>query len=262
MFTQKEIKEILETYVNKYNTPDFIENDPISIPHFFSQKEDIEIAAFLTSAIAWGNRKSIIKSAKQLVSWMENSPYDFILNAKTKDFSIFRNFKYRTFNGEDCIFFMQSLQNIYLHHKGLEAVFNDGFAKGESIKEAINYFRKVFFSVQYPQRTQKHIANPMKKSAAKRINMFLRWIVRNDSKGVDFGIWKKIPTSDLMLPLDVHSGRFSREFQLLKRKQNDWLAVEEVTHNLKGMDNQDPIKYDFALFGMGVDPNFKRSDLR
>lgn len=262
MFTQKEIKEILEIAVNKYNTPDFIENDPISIPHSFVLKEDIEIASFLTSAIAWGNRKSIIKSAKQLISWMENSPYDFILNAKTKDFLVFKNFKYRTFNGEDSVFFMQSLQNIYLKHKGLEAVFNSGFTKNNNIKEAIAYFRKIFFSVQYPERTQKHIANPMKKSAAKRINMFLRWMVRNDSKGVDFGIWKKIPIPDLMLPLDVHSGRFSREFKLLKRKQNDWLAVEEVTKNLKKMDNQDPVKYDFALFGMGVDPYFRSSDLK
>lgn len=250
--TQNDIKETLEHFVNKHNTPYFIENDPISIPHNFTQKNDIEISAFLSAIIAWGNRKAIIKSAKQLIALTDNAPYDFIMNANTSDFKAFENFKYRTFNGIDCIFFMKSLQNIYLQHNGLEAVFNNGFEQHKNVKEAIAYFRNVFFSLKHENRTQKHIANTHKNSAAKRINMFLRWMVRDDNKGVDFGIWKNIPTSALMLPLDVHSGRVARGFELLKRKQNDWTAVEELTNNLRGFDHKDPVKYDFALFGIGV----------
>ncbi len=245
-------KELLNHLVDKYNNIGFIDNDPISIPHKFSQKEDIEISAFLSAAIAWGNRKAIIKSANQMVLLTDNAPYDFIKNAEESDFKRFEDFKYRTFNSTDCIFFLKSLQNIYLNHNGLEAVFNKGYNNDGTIKGAISYFRDVFFSIEYPERTQKHIANPLKKSAAKRLNMFLRWMVRNDNKGVDFGIWNKIPTKDLMLPLDVHSGRIGREFGLLQRKQNDWIAVEEITKQLQLFDNNDPVKYDFALFGVGV----------
>ncbi len=247
-----ETKEQLEYFVNKYNGTDFIESDPISIPHLFTTKEDIEISAFLSATIAWGNRKAILKSAKQLIGLMANSPYEFIKDASDKDFQAFDNFKYRTFNGTDCVFFLKSLQNIYLNYGGLESVFAKGYKQSGDVKGAICHFRDVFFAIPYEQRTQKHLANPMKNSAAKRLNMLLRWLVRKDNRGVDFGIWDSIPTSALMLPLDVHSGRIAREFGLLSRKQNDWKAVEEVTQTLRVFDPQDPAKYDFALFGIGV----------
>lgn len=252
MHTSEQIKDILENYTFKYNQPDFIEKDPISIPHLFSTKEDIEIAGFLSATIAWGNRKAIVKSARQLIAWMDNSPYDFVKNASEKEFEIFSDFKYRTFNGTDCIFFLKSLQNIYKNHKGLESVFNNGYATNKSVKEAIFSFRNIFFEPIHESRTEKHVANPMKNSAAKRLNMYLRWMVRNDNKGVDFGIWKNISINDLYIPLDVHTGTIARELELLNRKQDDWKALEELMENLRKFDPIDPVKYDYALFGLGV----------
>ncbi len=248
----KELKELLDEKYFQYSRPEFIESDPIQIPKKFELKQDIEIAGFLSASIAWGNRKSIIKNAEKLIGFMDNSPYDFISNFKEKDLRIFKDFKHRTFNGIDAVFFMKSLQNIYKNHGGLEQVFIKGFEQKNDIKSAISYFRNVFFEIEYPQRTGKHIANVDKKSAAKRINMYLRWMVRSDNTGVDFGIWN-LPISKLMLPLDVHTGNVSRELGLLNRKQNDWQAVEEVTQALREFDKNDPIKYDFALFGMGID---------
>lgn len=252
MLSKNEIKNTLDKYYKQFNCIEFIENDPISIPHKFSKKEDIEIAGFLSASLAWGNRKAIIKSCRQLISWMDNSPYDFIINSAENDLTPFGNFKYRTFNGTDCVFFLKSLKNIYSNHKGLENVFTNGYTKNSSIKDAIVYFRDIFFEILFPERTQKHIANPLKNSAAKRINMFLRWMVRKDENEVDFGIWKNIKTRDLMLPLDVHTGTISREFSLLQRKQNDWKALEELMKTLREFDAKDPVKYDFALFGIGV----------
>jgi len=252
MLSNSEIKNTLDKYYEQFNCIDFIENDPISIAHKFTRKEDIEIAGFLSATLAWGNRKAIIKSGNQLISWMDNSPYDFIRNSTENDLRPFEDFKYRTFNGIDCLFFLKSLKNIYTKHGGLEPVFTSAYTKDSSIKDAIINFRKVFFEIPSPERTQKHVANPNKNSASKRINMFLRWMVRKDNNEVDFGIWNNIKPQDLMLPLDVHTGTIAREFGLLCRKQNDWKALEELMTKLRLFDPTDPVKYDFALFGIGV----------
>jgi uncharacterized protein (TIGR02757 family) len=249
------MKEFLDESYLKYNNKRFIENDPICIPHRFSKKEDIEIAAFLASTIAWGNRRSIINNAAKLMQWMDNDPHAFILDHSKKDLNPFENFVHRTFNGKDCIFFIESLRNIYADHNGLEKAFilpantNEEFP----LKERIVHFRNLFFETRHLKRSEKHISNPAAKSSAKRLCMFLRWMVRNDKKGVDFGIWKSIQPSELCLPLDVHTGNVSRALGLLKRKQNDWQAVEEITSVLRNFDPKDPVKYDFALFGLGVD---------
>ena len=241
------LKEYLDQKVKFYNVPGFIENDPISIPHLFSAKQDIEIAGILAATIAWGNRKSIISNAKKIMQFMEMAPFDFVMHFKDTDLKPFETFVHRTFNGTDCKAFLWSLKHIYQNHNGLEAVF-----KGKDIKEKIINFRKVFFEMPHPYRTEKHVADPGRNSSAKRINMFLRWMARNDNKGVDFGIWESIRPSMLMCPLDVHSGRTARNLGLLHRKQNDWKAVEVLTKNLRDFDSSDPVKYDFALFGIGV----------
>lgn len=246
------LKEYLDEKVEKYNCPDFIELDPISIPHQFTNRHDIEIAAFLSATIAWGNRKAILKSAKQLMNWMDHSPYDFIANHTENDLKPFENYVYRTFNGKDCIFFLKSLKNIYLNHGGLQKIFTDSFKNSGSIKAAIVTFRELFLSIDHEARTTKHIANPNKGSSAKRVNMFLRWMVRDDNNGVDFGLWKEIDKKHLLLPLDVHTATVARKLELLCRKSNDWKAVEELTNNLRSFDSSDPVKYDFALFGIGV----------
>jgi uncharacterized protein (TIGR02757 family) len=249
----KNIKSFLDAKVELYNSPAFIVDDPISIPHQFSKKEDIEISGFLAATIAWGQRKTILKNANQLILWMDKDPYNFVLNFSDKDLVPFRAFVHRTFNGIDSEYFLWSLKNIYQNHGGLEGAFCNGFnSDHENVKEAIINFRKVFFEMQHPARTGKHIANPEKKSAAKRVNMFLRWMVRNDENGVDFGIWQNINPSQLICPLDVHSGNVARKLGLLQRKNNDWQAAEELTNNLGKFDPNDPVKYDFALFGMGV----------
>ena len=248
-----ELFDFLEEKFRKYNHISFIENDPISIPHLFKDKEDIEIAGFLTATISWGQRVSILKSARQLMGLMDHAPYDFILNHSKKDLKRFENFVYRTFNGKDCIFFLSSLQNIYKNHGGIHAVFSSAIGKEDTdIMNGIMAFRRVFFEVNHLERTKKHFSNPENNAAAKRLNMFLRWMVRQDKKGVDFGLWKDIPPSLLLCPLDVHSGRVARALGLLDRKQDDWKAVVELTDALRTFDAKDPIKYDFALFGFGV----------
>jgi uncharacterized protein (TIGR02757 family) len=249
------IKAFLDKKVELYNNLEFIETDPIQVPHRFTLKEDIEIAAFLTSTIAWGQRISIIKNAKSLMALMENSPYDFIINAGEKDFSSFKYFVHRTFQGTDCIFFLKSLQNIYINYGGLEKVFTDGFKIEKTVFGSLNYFREIFFSLSHETRSRKHVANVLANASAKRLNMFLRWMVRKDDKGVDFGIWSGIPQSSLMLPLDLHTSNTARQLGLLKRKQNDWKAVEEITAVLRNIDPIDPVKYDFALFGIGAFEN-------
>ena len=250
------IKDFLDESYLKYNTNLFIDSDPISIPRKFSKKEDIEIAGFLSATIAWGNRKSIIKNAYRLVKLLENNPFDFLMNATNQEIDNLSEFKHRTFQHIDLTFFLYALQNIYKKHGGLEQVFSTGFQQEQSIKSAISYFRKIFFEIPYPTRTLKHISDVDKNSAAKRINLFLMWMIRNNSTGVHFGLWKDIPAAALMLPLDVHSGNTSRKLGLLLRKPNDWKAVEEVTANLRKFDPDDPVKYDFSLFGMGVFEKF------
>lgn len=250
MSNLNEIKILLDNACNHYNHPDFIENDPIQIPHRFSRKEDIEIAGFLSASIAWGQRKTIIRNGWRLMERMDFAPFDFIM--EEDDFTPFLDFVHRTFNGQDCIFSLRSLKNIYQNHGGLEQVFTEGFQQDNTIFSALKHFRKVFLEVEHEERTRKHLSDVSKNSSAKRLNMFLRWMVRNDDKGVDFGLWKNIPMSSLMLPLDVHTGNVGRNLGLLIRRQNDWKAVEEITEILRTFDADDPIKYDFALFGLGV----------
>ncbi|HRS54506.1 MAG TPA: TIGR02757 family protein [Bacteroidales bacterium] len=246
------LKDFLEEKYHKYNTTLFINNDPISIPHKYHLKEDVEIAGFLAAMISWGNRKAIINSANKLMLLMGNSPFDFVMNCNEKQLEKLNNFVYRTFNGEDCKFFVKSLRNIYQNYEGLEKVFSsESYFKWDA-KIAIIKFRKIFFSINYNAHSLKHISNPEKGSACKRINMFLRWMVRKDDKGVDLGLWHNIPVSKLICPLDIHSARISRKLNLLKRKSNDWQAALELTEKLKQFDPYDPVKYDFALFGLGV----------
>lgn len=253
---REELYEFLEEKYIHFNAPKFVESDPISIPHQFSTKEDIEIAAFLASVIAWGQRPAIIKSANIMMDLMDRAPHDFILNHTESDLSRIDNFVYRTFNSIDLKYFLTALQNIYLNHNGLEQLFTDGLNKRGSMKGAIAEARATFFELPHQSRTTKHFANTDKNSAAKRMNMYLRWMVRNDKLGVDFGLWSKIPTSKLMMPIDVHSGNVGRKLGLLTRKQSDWRAVEELTASLREFDSNDPVKYDFSLFGLGVFEKF------
>lgn len=250
-----ELKEFLDQKVIQYNSPKFIESDPIQIPHKFILKEDIEIAAFLTATIAWGNRKMIIKNASKMMDFLGNSPYDFILNHKKHHLENIDGFVHRTFNSNDFQYFIIALQHIYKTHNGLENLFSKN-TTSNSLQPAIHNFKQLFFEISHSQRTEKHISDPLKGSAAKRINMFLRWMVRNDSAGVDFGIWKSISPSILSCPLDVHSGNVARKLGLLTRKQNDAKALAELDQNLRKMDYKDPVKYDFALFGLGVFEKF------
>lgn len=252
---KKELKEFLDEKAVLYEKPDFIPLDPIQIPHRFTLKEDIEIAAFLTATISWGNRKSIIKSANRIIDILGQSPYDFVMNYNTENKDVFSGFVHRTFNEIDLETFIVSLQNIYTHHKGLEQVFLNGLTN-DSLQPAISHFKKVFFEISHQARTQKHVSDPLKNSAAKRINMFLRWMVRDASAGVDFGIWKSIPTSVLSCPLDVHTGNVARKLRLLSRKQNDAKTLLELDTSLRKMDAIDPVKYDFALFGLGAIEQF------
>ncbi len=253
--TQTELKEFLDEKVILYNNPKFIESDPIQIPHSFTLKEDIEISGFLSATIAWGNRKMIINNAKSLMEIMGNSPYDFVMNHQENDLEHLSNFVHRTFNSIDAVYFIKSLQNIYKNHNGLESVFAKNQEKN-SLQKSISEAKKVFFELEHPQRTTKHFSDPMNGSAAKRLNMYLRWMIRQDNCGVDFGIWKTISPSAISCPLDVHSGNVARKLGLLTRKQNDAKALLELDTNLRKLDPIDPSKYDFALFGLGVFEKF------
>lgn len=251
---QQELKSYLDSCVKKFNTPDFIENDPISIPHQFSQKQDIEIMGFWVSMLAWGQRKTIINKANELIELMDGAPYDFILNHEETDRKAFLNFKHRTFQAIDTLYFLTFFQDFYKKNESLESAFSKHLTpKSKNIEPALKGFHEQFFSLpDAPHRTRKHVSTPIRNSACKRLNMFLRWMVRKDKKGVDFGIWKKIKPAQLLMPLDVHVDRVARRLNLLERKQTDWKSVIELTNNLKQFDPKDPVKYDFALFGMGV----------
>ncbi len=246
-----ELKSFLDFKVLEYNNPEFISSDPIQIPHLFSKKEDIEISGFLTATIAWGNRKSILNNARKLVELMDMSPFDFILNHEEQDLDHFDGFVHRTFNSDDLRYFILALRNIYKDHEGLENTFNR-YASKDSLQPAIHNFKRIFFELPHQKRTEKHVSDPLKNSAAKRINMFLRWMVRKDEFGVDFGIWDNLSPGQLSCPLDVHSGNVARKLKLLKRKANDAKALAELDTNLRKLDPMDPVKYDFALFGLGV----------
>lgn len=250
-----ELHSFLEEKVNLYNHPNFIETDPIQIPHLFTSKEDIEIAGFLTATIAWGNRKMIIQNAKKMMALMGNAPHDFVMSYSNTDSNKLKGFVHRTFNSDDFSTFIRALQHIYKNHHGLESVFAQ-YQEEQSLQQSIHEFKKVFFEISHQPRTQKHLSDPMNQSAAKRINMFLRWMVRHDNKGVDLGIWKNINPSKLSCPLDVHSGNVARKLGLLTRKQNDAKALAELDSQLRLLDKKDPVKYDFALFGLGAFEGF------
>ncbi|NJW53316.1 TIGR02757 family protein [Salinimicrobium oceani] len=249
--TQKELKEFLDFKVEQYNTPKFIETDPVQIPHLFSRKEDIEISGFLTATISWGNRKSILKSAHSMMDLLDRAPYEFVMQHTDADLERLQNFVHRTFNGRDLIYFIKAFRHIYTTYQGPEAIFSN-YSDKTSLQPAIHKFKELFFSLPHETRTEKHVSDPLKNSAAKRINMFLRWMVRNDNNEVDFGIWKSLSPAQLSCPLDVHSGNVARKLGLLKRKQNDAKALKELDNNLRKIDPEDPVKYDFALFGLGV----------
>ncbi|WP_303920864.1 TIGR02757 family protein [Draconibacterium sediminis] len=246
-----DLKNYLEEKVKQYNTPEFIELDPIQIPHSYSRKEDIEISGFLSATIAWGNRKMIIRNGNRMMELMSNSPYDFIINHKEHHLKKVDGFVHRTFNSTDFLTFIEGLKNLYKNGVGLEGIF-EKYKTADSLQPAIHQLKKEFFSVPHLQRTQKHLPDPQKGSAAKKINMFLRWMIRCDDNGVDFGLWKNISPSILSIPLDVHTGRVARKLGLLQRKQDDTKAVQQLDEQLRKLDANDPVKYDFALFGLGV----------
>ncbi|KEY19770.1 TIGR02757 family protein [Kaistella antarctica] len=251
-----ELKEFLDEKADLYNHIDFIANDPILIPHRFSSKQDIEIAGFLTATISWGTRKSIINDAEKILLWMGNSPYDFVLNFQESDMDFFNhNSVHRTFNKEDLNYFIRNLSRLYKENDSLENLFLVSEDEA-NFYHSFDRFRTEFFKENEIHRSKKHVSSTYKNSSAKRLMMFLRWMVRQDRKGVDFGIWKKIDQKNLSIPLDVHTGNISRKLNLIQRKQNDWKTVEELDLVLRKFDDKDPAKYDFALFGLGVDKAF------
>lgn len=256
---QTRLKNFLDEKVAEYNQAGFIENDPISIPHLFSRKQDIEIAALFAAIFAWGNRRTIINKTSTLLHLMDDAPYDFCVHHSEKDLIPLMNFVHRTFNGDDLLYFISFLKHHYQREESLESAFfgKESESNDAPVTTGLNHFYDYFFSLPYLQkRTRKHVAAPKKKSACKRLNMFLRWMVRSDDHGVDFGIWKRISPSHLVCPLDVHVSKVARILLLLERKQNDWAAAVELTNNLALFDAGDPVKYDFALFGLGVEGKF------
>jgi uncharacterized protein (TIGR02757 family) len=248
---RKQLKEFLDQRVDLYNRPSFIGLDPVSIPHRFTLREDIEIAGFLAATIAWGNRVAILRSADRMLTFMGNSPYDFVINHRDSDLSGIDGCIHRTFFAEDFIYFIEALKYVYLEMGGIEAIFAR-YQADDSLQPAIHEFRRIFFELPHNSRSERHLSDPYKGSAAKKINMFLRWMVRSDDRGVDFGLWRSISPSVLSCPLDVHSGNVARKLGLLTRKQSDAKAVTELDARLREMDPADPVKYDYALFGLGV----------
>ena len=271
---EKYLKEFLDAKVDLYNQPSFIKNDPVSIPHLFNKKQDIEIAGFFAAVFSWGNRVTIINKSKELMQLMDNAPYEFCKNHDSKDLKRLLGFNHRTFNSTDLLYFIYFFKHHYSKHKSLESAFiphpqppesssgqafsiNGEGSNTPNVEDALKYFHHYFFSLEHvPSRTKKHIATPERKSSCKRLNMFLRWMVRNDDKGVDFGIWKNISPSQLICPIDLHVARVARHLGILTRKQTDWQAALELTEYLRTLDKNDPVKYDFALFGLGVMEKF------
>ena len=249
-----EMRGFLDEKFKEYNTKSFIKDDPVQVPHLYSLKEDIEIAGFLAATIAWGKRSMIIKNAHKMMDLLGNSPYDFVMTHTSSQLDRFEGFVHRTFNSTDFVFFIESLKNIYQNHGGLEEIFKK-YQTEDSLQNAISEFHKIFFEIPHLPRTTKHVANPKKGSVAKRINMFLRWMIRKDNIGVDFGLWKISP-SKLSCPLDVHTGNIARELGLINAKQNSKKALNELDTNLRILDSEDPVKYDYALFGLGVYGDF------
>ena len=251
--THEELRDLLETLHDRYNRPDFIEDDPISVPHIYAGKKEIEIAGFFAATIAWGNRKSIVRNGRRLMEIMDDAPYDFTMLATDKELLVLHDFVHRTFNGSDCIDFVRSLRRICKNFGSLGDFFEKTFARTGDMRTVLAEFRKYFWKGPHNARAEKHLSSIERGAACKRLCMYLKWMVRRDDRGVDFGLWKSIPPSALYLPLDVHTGNTSRELGLLVRKQNDWKAVEEVTTALRAFDPDDPVRHDFALFGAGID---------
>ncbi len=247
--TKNKLIDFFNKKVDQYDQPSFIENDPVCIPHMFKKKQDIEIAGFFAAIFAWGNRTTIINKSKELMGRMDNDPFNFIQNHSEQDLKRLLGFKHRTFNDTDLLYFIDFFQHHYSKHKSLETAFS---MYGNSVEQMLIGFHHYFFSLEHvPSRTKKHIATPERNSTCKRLNMYLRWMVRQNS-AVDFGIWKKIKPSQLICPVDLHVARVAKRFNLLHRKQNDWNTALELTEYLRTLDAQDPVKYDFALFGLGV----------
>ena len=253
------LKSFLDAKVAQYNRPEFIANDPVSIPHLFTKKQDIEIMGFWAATLAWGQRVTIINKCKELISLMDGAPYDFIINHQEPDLKELLYFKHRTFNDIDTLYFISFFRWHYQNFESLEDAFlpGSGSKKDEvdiDAENALNHFRSYFFSLpDFPHRTKKHVSSPSQKSTCKRLNMFLRWMVRKDNNGVDFGIWKKLKPADLICPCDLHVDRVARKLKLVTRKQTDWQTALELTQNLRELDPADPVKYDFALFGLGIE---------
>ncbi len=251
-----EMKQFLEEKHLQYNTPSFISSDPVSIPHRFTTRADREISGFLAASIAWGRRDLILRSAGILLEAMDNAPYEFIMSAGKDDLKRISKFVHRTFNGTDCCYFMKGLHDIYSSYGSMEDVLLEGMIITGNLKDGLAHLRSRFFCGKHETRTEKHFADINGGAAGKRLNMFLRWMVRRDNRGVDFGLWTRIDPSRLYIPLDIHTGNTARQLGLLSRKQNDWKAVEELTSVLREFDPADPVKYDFALFGLGVNEKF------
>mgnify|MGYP002628245178 CR=1 FL=1 len=250
MKNRQELHEFLEMKAAQYEQAFFLDTDPISIPHSYKLKEDQEISGFIAATLAWGQRVTIIRNAQSFLERMDNDPYSFVMNSSEDELVRFEGFVHRTFNAHDAMHFVLALRHVYKNHNGLESL----IASGEDAQHGLAKLHEAFFEIPHETRTRKHVSNPLRGSSSKRLNMYLRWMVRGGE--VDLGIWKNIPPAKLMLPLDVHTGNVSRKLGLLNRKQNDWKAVEEVTEALRKFDPKDPVKYDFALFGLGVFENF------
>jgi uncharacterized protein (TIGR02757 family) len=253
-----QLKSFLDKKADYYNQPSFVQHDPVCIPHLFSKKQDIEIMGLWTAVLAWGQRVTIINKCKELIRLMDQAPHDFMINHREKDLKSLMKFKHRTFNDIDTLYFIEFFKDYYSKNKSLEDAFIKELAPGSpNIEQGLINFHQIFFGLEdFPERTKKHISTPARNSACKRLNMFLRWMVRKDNKGVDFGIWEKIKPSQLICPCDVHVDRVARKLGLISRKQTDWQTAIELTENLKTLDPDDPVKYDFALFGLGVEGQF------
>ena len=251
------IKALLDDRVEKYNQPDFIPNDPVSIPHRFTKKQDVEISGFFAAILAWGQRKTIINNCLKLMHLMDNAPHDFILNHQEQDLQRFLGFKHRTFNDTDLLYLLYFFRQYYQQHESLETAFTGEQNEVKTQKQRLEHFHNTVFSLEEaPHRTRKHISTPARKSACKRLNMYLRWMVRNDYCGVDFGIWPMVQMADLVCPCDVHVERVARRLGLITRKGMNWQTAEELTDHLRNFDPTDPVKYDYALFGLGVEEKF------
>lgn len=258
MMKVEKLKTFLDNRYWFYNKKKFITTDPVQIPHRFTKLQDVEITGFWAAMLAWGNRTTIINKCNELINLMDNDPHNFVINAKVKDYKRFENFKHRTFNFTDTLHFLNFFKKYYTENESLEKAFTKGITtKNENLEQGLINFHNLFFNLKdAPQRTRKHVATPFKKSTCKRLNMFLRWMVRKDKCGVDFGLWKSIKPHQLLCPLDVHVERVARKLNLITRKQRDWKTTVELTNALKQFDPKDPVKYDFALFGLGVEEKF------